>query len=397
MNILFYTYGKVSSTKGGTERTTTTLARELSQVYGCRCFSLYESQDTTVKEACFVEEYHWKQDLAQDTRINFVRDIVIRHDIRVIIDQGAFIHVSTFKTAIKGLNCKIILAHHFYPGAEVLFYNLGKWVREFHTAKSLRARCLGLKRILLFPIERNRAIASLRHSYHQAYALADRVVLLHEAFISKYENFGGFHNQSKFVIIPNALSYDTFLTEQELEEKRQQVLIVARLDETHKRLSLALDIWNKVMKSGIADWELLIAGDGPSRTQYQDKVRKECIPNVHFLGRRDPEELYRQSSIFLMTSRSESWGLTLTEAQQFGVVPMAFNTYDSLSEIINNGVDGEIIEEGNVDLYSDKLVQLIQDREKREWMGLQAIKSSQRFSQSRIAEKWWNLLNGMVE
>ena len=42
MNILYQTYGKVHSFKGGTERTTVTVATALTKLYGAKCFSIYE-------------------------------------------------------------------------------------------------------------------------------------------------------------------------------------------------------------------------------------------------------------------------------------------------------------------------------------------------------------------
>lgn len=95
----------------------------------------------------------------------------------------------------------------------------------------------------------------------------------------------------------------------------------------------------------------------------------------------------------MMTSRSESWGLTLTEAQQMGVVPIAFDTYASLREIITNGQDGVVVKEGNVDVYINRMLDLMRNDAERQRMARQAIVSSQRFSQEKVAEKWWNLLS----
>ena len=50
MNILFYTHGKVYATRGGTERTTVSMASALARLYGCRCFSLYEVEEVVEKE-----------------------------------------------------------------------------------------------------------------------------------------------------------------------------------------------------------------------------------------------------------------------------------------------------------------------------------------------------------
>ena len=94
-----------------------------------------------------------------------------------------------------------------------------------------------------------------------------------------------------------------------------------------------------------------------------------------------------------MTSRSESWGLTLTEAQQMGVVPIAFDTYASLREIITDGNDGVVITEGDVDGYVLRMKELMRDDALRQYMAKQAIHSSHRFSQEKIAQKWKTLFD----
>jgi glycosyltransferase involved in cell wall biosynthesis len=44
-----------------------------------------------------------------------------------------------------------------------------------------------------------------------------------------------------------------------------------------------------------------------------------------------------------MTSAYEGWGLTLTEAQQMGVVPIAFDSFGAVYDIIENEYNGLII------------------------------------------------------
>ena len=169
---------------------------------------------------------------------------------------------------------------------------------------------------------------------------------------------------------------------------------MARFDEPSKRLSLALRIWERVKQDPVAkDWVLRIVGEGNSRELYERIIHNEQIPDVFLEGRQDPIPYYKEASIFMMTSRSESWGLTLTEAQQMGVVPIAFDTYASLREIITNDENGVVIEEGDIDSYVNRMKILMSDKKLCQRMAKQAIESSQRFSQERIAEMWWELLS----
>ena len=156
-------------------------------------------------------------------------------------------------------------------------------------------------------------------------------------------------------------------------------------------------MWAKIKSHPEAkEWKLKIVGTGKDMSMYQRMISHYSIPDISFEGHQVPLPYYKEASIFMMTSRSESWGLTLTESQQMGVVPIAFDTYASLQEIITDGRDGIVIAEGDVDGYVRSMLDLMQDNAKRQRMARQGIISSQRFSQERIAGMWWKLLSEMT-
>ena len=99
----------------------------------------------------------------------------------------------------------------------------------------------------------------------------------------------------------------------------------------------------------------------------------------------------------MMTSQSEGWGLTLTEAQQNGCVPLAFDTYASLHEIITDGYNGYIIPKDDLKGYVEQLKEIMRDDSLRKQLALTAINSSHRFEQNRIIEQWYNLLQNVFD
>lgn len=398
MNILFYTYGKVYATKGGTERTTVSVASALTRLYGCHCYSLYEAEESVEKENCFVAEFRWQAGYDRRKDVETLHRIVVENGIDFIIDQGIFINVGLLREVVDGTSCKVILAHHYEPGAETLYMSLrGHWTKR-HDRMSWRRRCRWLFDLVFYPYAKYKYVETLRRTYSDAYFQAHRTVLLSKGFIEAYQHFGQFNDDKSFVIVPNSLSFNEYLLADEIAKKQPVVLIVSRIEEVHKRLSLALKIWAKVSKHTDANgWQLKIVGTGKDMSIYRRMVEKEKILNVTFEGRQNPIPYYKEASLFMMTSRSESWGLTLTEAQQMGVVPIAFDTYASLREIITDGQDGVVIEEGDVDGYVNRMLDLIRNDAERQRMARQAITSSQRFSQDRIAGMWWKLLAEMQD
>lgn len=392
MNILFHTYGKLEPTKGGTERTTITLATALMREYGCRCFSSYEDANAhTPKVDCVIDEYRWEFQRNRQATIKECREMLLRFCIDAVIIQGSFIHVPIFREAAKDMGCRIILAHHFEPGWDVSYISFRKLVKN--KPAQLLSSLRWLKNITLYPLLRRNYYRLMHDSYKQAYEESDIVVLLTEKFIDKYRAFGQFEDKSKFRIIPNGLSLTSIAKESDISKKKKIVLIVSRLDEHYKRISLALNIWEEAKKDSRSDgWHLNIVGHGVDENFYKNLVRQNNIPDVHFLGRQAPEPYYKEAAIFLMTSRSESWGLTLTEAQQTGVVPIAFDSYDSLSEIITHEQDGLIIPESNTNQYVSELLALMANEERRHELACNGLVSCRKFEPSSIAEQWWRLI-----
>jgi glycosyltransferase involved in cell wall biosynthesis len=392
MNILYQTYGKVHSFKGGTERTTVTVATALTKQYGAKCFSIYEKPADTPKEKCFVKEFLWTQQKELERNIQELKGIILENRIDCVIVQGAFIHVPTFKAAVESTTCKVIFAHHFEPRWELVFGSFAETIK--YNPSSFVDFARWIKNVIIYPWTALRKESQLSSAYLAAYESADNVVLLSRSFIKLYSEFARFSDTTKFVVIPNGLSFDEKYSFSSDIPKNKEVLIVARLDEPFKRLSLALRIWSRVKQDPIAnEWTLRIVGHGKDLKLYEKIIHNEHIPDVFLEGRQDPIPYYKKASVFMMTSRSESWGLTLTEAQQMGVVPIAFDTYASLREIITDDENGVVIEESDIDSYVNRMKILMSDKKLRQQMAKQAIASSQRFSQERIAEMWWELLS----
>lgn len=78
-----------------------------------------------------------------------------------------------------------------------------------------------------------------------------------------------------------------------------------------------------------------------------------------------------------------------------GVVPMAFDSYDSLWDIITHNQNGLIIPEGDVQKYVDELLSLMSDNARRLRIAEYAVSSSKRFCSEEIADLWWQLLSGI--
>jgi glycosyltransferase involved in cell wall biosynthesis len=173
--------------------------------------------------------------------------------------------------------------------------------------------------------------------------------------------------------------------------KKKQILFVARIELSQKRPDILLQIWSRLHKK-FTDWELLILGDGPDRQKVECMAKELNLYNISFKGFVDPIPYYKEASIICMTSDYEGFGLVLPEAMQFGVVPIAFNNWPSLKDIIIDKKTGVIVESNNITEYADKLDQLMSDEEMRHKFSEAAIKDVNKFNIEIIGPKWIELL-----
>ena len=119
------------------------------------------------------------------------------------------------------------------------------------------------------------------------------------------------------------------------------------------------------------------------------------IKGIYFEGAQSCMELYyKKCKFFCMTSYWESWGMVVTEAMTFGCVPIAMNNYATLTDIIDDGVNGLICKPTAVEM-AKKLNSIATDEEI--WLELSnnAKQKAMNFDVSTIAQKWEQLLNGL--
>lgn len=202
---------------------------------------------------------------------------------------------------------------------------------------------------------------------------------------------------SKFKAIPDPLTYDSFFDMSNYHIKEKTVLFVGRYHEHQKRVSKALKIWKKMEKQGYGGWKFILVGHGPDRTMYENLILKLKIQNVELIGKQEPSLYYKKASIFLMTSAYEGWGMTLTEAMQFGCVPIVYDTYSAVHDIIDSSRNGYIVKDNSEDEFINKLTYLMHQDDVRKEMAQQAIIKSKQFETDIIGNRWISLFNEILK
>lgn len=139
------------------------------------------------------------------------------------------------------------------------------------------------------------------------------------------------------------------------------------------------------------DWKLVVVGDGMERFRNRLIRRtwhKNVQDRVRFVGfTSDVLKYYLESSIYLMTSRYEGWGLVVTEAMHLGLPVIAYDIVP-MEYLIDHSENGLIVGQFNTRRYAAAMLKLANDYEMRLKMSESAIKRSEDFSLEKIISEW---------
>lgn len=156
-----------------------------------------------------------------------------------------------------------------------------------------------------------------------------------------------------------------------------------------KGYDLLLQAWAEVEKQ-FHDWTLDIYGQG-DQTSYRELMGDLGIDanRCHLNGPVDDVvKTYQNSTIFVLSSRFEGFGLVLVEAMACGMPVVSFDCPAGPDEIITDGVDGLLVLSGDVQALAKKLKVLMADEDLRQRLGKQARQTAQRYDMKTIANQW---------
>ncbi len=190
------------------------------------------------------------------------------------------------------------------------------------------------------------------------------------------------------VSIPNPLS---FVPSSVSRMTGKRVICVARYSH-EKGIDLLLKAWKEV-ESQIDDWRLDVFGEG-ERSPYEQLIDNLGIDRAHCAlnGRTtDVEKEYCNSSVFVLSSRFEGFGMVIVEAMACGLPVVAFDCPWGPQAIISDGEDGLLVENGNPSALAQGLIALMKDDGKRKIMSEAALRNVQRFQIEHIAKQWKKL------
>ncbi|RKQ16149.1 N-acetyl-alpha-D-glucosaminyl L-malate synthase BshA [Ureibacillus endophyticus] len=156
---------------------------------------------------------------------------------------------------------------------------------------------------------------------------------------------------------------DTNLKEQLGIAEDERVLIHVSNFRKIKNLPDVVGTFLKVREEMPA--KLLLVGDGPEKQRVLEQIHSSPFKDdILFLGKQENiAELFSISDLKLLLSETESFGLVLLEALACGVPGIGTNV-GGIPEVIDHGVNGFVVNLGDVDEAAQYAIELLKDEEK---------------------------------
>ena len=188
-------------------------------------------------------------------------------------------------------------------------------------------------------------------------------------------------------VIPNALRE---ISDYSGEQKNNWVIGLGRLS-FEKGFDRLIDAFAKI--NGHNDWSLVLVGDGPCMNALQKQAKDQGINDrIVFMGQqKDVDRLLAQSKIFVIPSRCEGFPNALCEAMASPLPCISFDSI-SASDIIENGVSGSVLPDGDIDALAKEITRLMDDESLRDKYAKNAFAIRERLQVNRVGDMYLDFI-----
>jgi glycosyltransferase involved in cell wall biosynthesis len=373
---------------GGIERVSVSLAQELVKCgvdvifIACRRSKYSDDYQLPCEQYLLPDSADYAEE-----NVSAFTNLVREHKIDVIINQNAHSHLYNrlIEDVKAATGVKVVSVLHFDPASRLS----GNQKLRFSHTQTLKqnVRILALY-LLTRKYIRNLTMRGDKRLYRHLYEVSDKVVLLSKTFIPAFKEIGGLKEAAKLTAIHNMLSFQ--FSENERYAKEKTVLFCGRLT-PQKRPDQFLKVWQKV-QDRLPDWRAVMVGDGNERRAVEAYAKKLKLERIDIVGFQQPIAYYKSAAIFAMTSAHEGWSLTISESMQYGCVPVAYQSFASITDQIRDGETGYLVPTYDNDAFAERIIYLANHPSRLQQMSAAAIESRKAFRRDVIARQWKALL-----
>lgn len=216
----------------------------------------------------------------------------------------------------------------------------------------------------------------------------DAVLTLTEEDRQRWQDFLGADSTIRVLAIPNTSPFAVT----GLAPLDSKIIVAAGRLTAQKGFDRLIDAFAPLAQTH-PDWKLHLYGKGSLRSELSDQIRRLGLRRrVRLMGFTDQfEARLANSAVYAMSSRFEGLPMVLLEAMSKGVPMVSFDCPEGPRQLIEHGVNGLLVENGNVEALTAALCQVMDDDALRTRLGAGALASSARYLPDRVCEQWETL------
>lgn len=221
----------------------------------------------------------------------------------------------------------------------------------------------------------------------KAFRNLDYLVVLSQGSGENYGKWLEENRKIRLVEIPNILEA---VPAESAPLQGNRLVAVGRLHPV-KDFGTLLEVFARVRKQ-VPDATLALLGDGEERETLVARAEELGIGDaVEFKGmlskERVTEEMLR-SDVYVMTSLTECFPMVLLEAESCGLPLVSFDVPVGPRRILEDGVNGALIPDREIDRMADAIAELLQNREKLAAFGRASKEKSYQYTAEKIMPLW---------
>jgi glycosyltransferase involved in cell wall biosynthesis len=175
-------------------------------------------------------------------------------------------------------------------------------------------------------------------------------------------------------------------------KKDNTIISVGRL-EPQKNQALLINTFSRVHKRH-PEYNLVIYGEGTLRAKLEILIQKLGLTDCVFLpgNKSNIFDYEKKAKLFVMTSNFEGMANALIEAMCIGL-PCISTKVSGATDLINNGNNGILVDVGNEVELEEKILSLVENEEKMNFVATNAVKVFDHLKIEKIAKQWINYLD----
>lgn len=354
--------GDITET-GGTEKIVCIIANELlkTQKYNISILSIEKkNKETFFKFSNKIEINYIKKNNNINHRINYllnipkIRQYIKKNKIDIIVDVDVLLDLLALPAKI-GLKTKIISWENF---------NLEEENRYFRRRLAVKLAAKFSNYIItLTETDRNNYIKQLKR-------------------------------KNNIISICNPIERKIYKKQ---INKKQQLISVGKLLPI-KGYDLLLKV-AKIVLSKHEDWKWIILGDGPEEKYINEEIEKANLQNNLFLlgSVKNVDDYYEESSIFVLPSKNEGFGIVLLEAKQHELPIICFDLETGARDLVRNNVNGNLVKKYDIEEMAEKINILIENESIRTSYSKNAKLDLEKYNLDNIIDRWKFVLDNIIK